>query len=242
MEEEERPPFPFPPPRSLQSVRPAAVTGLRDQKVRDSTPFESLSDSWASFPYFSLAIPRPHLIPIPPPSLRGGFEQPLTFLYLFFEGGGRRGFCRLLCRDVGEGKGHEWPPLLSLLASGGVLEEKGWGEECIKFHFRYRVSGVRRGPTHRPTVEDSKEMWIDLARWREHHHHRVDILCSWRRAPYGLPSVLRVKPSLWGISEETAGGGIGCLFKMSVSGVGKGICTVGCPKGFFAIFPYSSLD
>ena len=37
----EGPPFPFS-PRSLQSVRPAAVTGLRDQKVRDSTPFESL--------------------------------------------------------------------------------------------------------------------------------------------------------------------------------------------------------
>ena len=131
------------------------MTGLRDQKVRDSTPFESLFYFWASFPDFSLAIPQPHLIPIPPPSLRGGFEQPLTFLYLFFEGGGRRGFCRLLCRDVGEGKGHEWPPpLLSLLASGGVLE-KGWGGGMHKIPFS--ISGFRRAAMADPPTDRGRQ-------------------------------------------------------------------------------------
>ena len=47
-----------------------------------------------------------------------------------------------------------------LLASGGREHEGGKGEEeeeCIKFHFRYRVSGPTAAGEERPTTKEKIE-------------------------------------------------------------------------------------
>ncbi len=124
--------------------------------------------------------------------------------------------------------------------SGG--EGVGWGGGMHKIPFS--ISGFRREARADPPTDRGRQQG-DVDRPRpvaEHHHHCVDILCSWRRAPYGLQFVFASAAVSLGGSQMKRGGGVGCLFKLSVSGVGQGMYTVGCPKSFFAPFPYSSLD